>query len=100
MSAENEIVFNSMEEMFNHIVSRGGAESPNYGQMSNFYRMMQVYTNPNTCSCKKTRAARNNILSLARHLNTLSGEALVSTRSLFDNRVVILREANQEILRF
>jgi hypothetical protein len=100
MSANDEIVFNSIEELFNHIVSRGGAESPTYGQTSNFYRTMQVYTNPNTCSCKKTRAARNNIISLARHLNALSGEALVNTRALFDNRVVILREANQEILRF
>ena len=61
---------------------------------------MKVYTNPNTCSCKKTRAARNNIISLVRQLNTLSGEALVNTRSLFDNRVVILHEANQEIARF
>lgn len=100
MSVENEIIFNSIEEMFNHIVSRGGAEQTTHGTTGVFIAMMRNYTNPNTCSCKKTRAARMNIVGVARNMNTLSGQQLVNTRALFDGKVVILREANQEIARF
>jgi len=100
MSAENEIMFNSIEEMFNHIMSRGGAEQSTHGTTGLFTALMKNFTNPNTCSCKKTKAARANIVSVARNLNTLSGDQLVATRALFDGKVVILREANQEIARF
>jgi hypothetical protein len=100
MSADNEIIFNSIEELFNHIMSRGGANQTDHGTVGTFVSMMQNYTNPNACSCKKTKAVRMNILSAARTFNTLSGQHLVNVRALFDGKVVILREANQEIARF
>lgn len=98
MSAE--IVFNSIEEMHNHIASRGGADQARHGSLGLFHAMMRNFTNPNTCACKKTRAARTNIISVAKTLNRIGGDQLVAMRSLFDGKVVILREDNQEIVRF
>jgi hypothetical protein len=100
MSAENEIIFNSIEELFNHIMSRGGATPVDHGAVGTFVSMMKNYTNPNGCSCKKTKAVRANILSAARSFNSLLGQHLVNVRALFDGKAVILREENQEIARF
>jgi hypothetical protein len=41
-----------------------------------------------------------NIVSAARTFNALLGQHLVNVRALFDGKVVILREADQEIARF
>jgi hypothetical protein len=97
----NEMIFNSMVDFFNHIHSRGGATVQNNGSLGQFYIMMAVYTNPNTCSCKKGKGAYNNILNICKSLSTtLQGEQMMNSRGLFDNQVVVVKENGNEIVRF
>jgi hypothetical protein len=97
----NEMTFNSMVEFFNHIHSRGGANIPTHGVLGSFYIMMSVYTNPNTCSCKKGKAAYNNIFNTCKSLSTsLSGEQLMNSRGMFDDKIVVVKEGGNEIVRF
>lgn len=97
----NEMVFNSMMEFFNHIHSRGGATPQNHGPLGQFYAAMSMYTNPNTCSCKKGKAAYNSIFNSCKSLSTtLQGDQLMNSRGLFDNQIVVVRENGNEIVRF
>ena len=97
----NEMIFNSMVDFFNHIHSRGGATVQTHGSLGQFYIMMGVYTNPNTCSCKKGKGAYNNIFNICKSLSTtLQGEQMMNSRGLFDNQVVVVKENGNEIVRF
>ena len=91
----NEITFESMEALFRHIQSRGGANPSAHGTLGVFYSLMAMYTNPNTCSCKKGKAALNNIVSTCRSLSGMS-----NSKSLFDNNTVIVKENGTEVVRF
>ena len=97
----NEMVFNSMVDFFNHIRSRGGATIPAHGPLGNFYMMMSVYTDPNACSCKKGKAAFNNIFNICKSLSTaLQGDQLINSRGFFDNQIVVVNEGGKEVVRF
>ena len=96
----NEITFESMEALFRHIQSRGGANPSAHGTLGVFYSLMAMYTNPNTCSCKKGKAALNNIVSTCRSLSGMSGDVLSNSKSLFDNNTVIVKENGTEVVRF
>jgi hypothetical protein len=96
----SEITFDSMQSLFNHIHSRGGANSAAHGVMGNFYALMAVYTNPNACQCKKGKAALNNIMSACRSLSGMTGEVLSNSKVMFDNKTVIVKENGTEIVRF
>lgn len=97
----NEMVFNSMTDFFNHIHSRGGANVATHGALGNFYANMSVYTNPNTCKCKKGKNAYNNLVTMVRNLSTsLSGDQLMNVRPIFDNQLVVVNENGAEIVRF
>lgn len=96
----NELTFDSMKALFDYIHSRGGADSTTHGQLGDFYRMMKAYMDPNTCSCKKGRNAYNNIYSKCKSLTGLKGTALVESRALFDNRIVVVMEKGHEVARF
>ena len=96
-----EMTFDNMQTFFNHIHSRGGANPANHGALGNFYAHMAVYSNPNTCSCKKGKNAYNNIFNICRSLTTsLTGQELANARSLFDNRGVVVNENGREVTRF
>lgn len=95
------MVFNSIHEFFNHIHFRGGATVATHGTLGKFYSFMQVYTNPNACSCKKGKNAYNNIVSTVRNLSTtLTEEHLMNSRPMFDNLIVVVRESGTELTRF
>lgn len=94
------MTFDSMQALFDHIHSRGGANPATHGALGNFYALMAVYTNPNTCSCKKGRAALNNIMATCRAFSGMTGDVLANAKALFDNKTVIVRENGTEIVRF
>jgi hypothetical protein len=97
----NEMVFNSIHDFFNHIHSRGGANPNTHGTLGRFYGFMQVYTNPNTCSCKKGKNAWNNITNTVKGLSsTLTEVHLMNSRPLFDNMIVVVKESGTELVRF
>jgi hypothetical protein len=96
----SEMTFDSMQALFSHIHSRGGANPVSHGMLGNFYALMAVYTNPNTCSCKKGRAALNNIMSTCKSLSGMTGEALSNSKAIFDNKTVIVKENGTEFARF
>jgi hypothetical protein len=96
----SEIIFDSMQAMFNHIHSRGGANPATHGALGIFYAHMSMYVNPNTCSCKKGKAALNNIMSACRSLSGMTGEVLSNSKVMFDNKTVIVKENGTEIVRF
>ena len=94
------MVFNNITDFFNHIHSRGGATITSHGSLGKFYATMSVYTNPNTCSCKKGRNAYNSIVTTVRNLPTSLGEYMSNAKSLFDNQTVVVNENGAEIVRF
>lgn len=96
----SEISFNSMQELFNHIHSRGGANPATHGAMGTFYALMSVYTNPNACQCKKGKVALNNIFNACKACSGLTAEALANCKAIFDNNTVIVRENGTEVVRF
>ena len=96
----NEMVFNSMTDFFNHIHSRGGATVASHGSLGNFYASMSVYTNPNTCSCKKGKNAYNSLVTMVKNLPTSLGNNTSNAKSLFDNQTVVVNENGAEIVRF
>ena len=61
---------------------------------------MQKYMDPNVCSCKKGKNAYNGMIAVIRTMNATNGDALVKAKSLFDNRLVIVREGSSEVARF
>jgi hypothetical protein len=96
----SEIAFESMESFFSYIHSKGGANPPQHGTVGNFYAMMAVYTNPNTCSCKKGKNAFANIFNTCRSALNMSGEHLTNCRAMFDNQNVTVNESGREVTRF
>jgi hypothetical protein len=96
----NEITFESMEALYRHIQSRGGATPASHGAMGTFFALMGVYTNPNTCQCKKGKNALNNIMVACRAFSGMTGDVLANCKSLFDNKIVIVKENGIEIVRF
>ena len=96
----NEMTFDSMQALFSHIHSRGGANAGQHGVLGVFYALMANYTNPNTCSCKKGRAALANIMNTCKSLSSMSGDILTNSKTLFDNNTVIVRENGTEVVRF
>lgn len=95
-----QITFNSMQELFNHIHSRGGANPSTHGMLGTFYALMGVYSNPNTCNCKKGPGAFNNIMNTCKTLSTMHGDVLDNSRAMFDGKQVIVNEGGREIVRF
>lgn len=95
-----EITFNSMKEFFSYIHSRGGATAANHGAMGTFYALMAVYSNPNTCQCKKGKAALANIINACKSIASLTGDVLSNCKALFDNKTVIVKENGTEVVRF
>jgi hypothetical protein len=96
----NEITFESMEALFRHIQSRGGANPATHGALGTFFALMSAYTNPNTCSCKKGKGALNNIMTACRALSSMTGDVLSNSKSIFDNSKVIVKENGTEVVRF
>jgi hypothetical protein len=95
-----EIVFNSMQDMFNHIRSRGGANPATHGTLGTFYALMTMFTDPNTCSCKKGKAALANIMNSCKSISAMRDDVLSNCKNLFDNKIVIVKEGGTEIVRF
>jgi len=59
----HEISFNGPEPFYDRIDSSGIQIDPEvHSSINTFYRMMKSYRDPNTCSCKKGRAAYQNIV--------------------------------------
>jgi hypothetical protein len=96
----SEITFNSMQEFYMAIHAKGGATLEAHGPIGNFYAMMAVYTNPNTCSCKKGKNAFANIFNTCRSALNMSGEHLTNCRAMFDNQNVTVNESGREVTKF
>jgi hypothetical protein len=97
----NEIItFESMEALYRHIQSRGGATTASHGALGTFFILMGAYTNPNTCSCKKGKNALNNIMAACRAFSGTTGDVRNNCKSLFDNKMIIVKENGTEIVRF
>ena len=96
----SEMSFNSMQELFNHLHSRGGANATVHGALGTFYNLMLMYTNPHTCSCKKGKNALNNIFNTCKACSELTGEVLTNCKAKFDNNTVIVHENGTEVVRF
>lgn len=96
----DQLVFNSMEEMFRHVHSHGGANPATHGALGTFYALMSVYTNPNTCSCKKGPGALNTIMNACKSISGMRDDVLNNIRAVFSNRTVIVNEGGREIVRF
>jgi hypothetical protein len=96
----SEITFNSMQEFYMAIHAKGGATIEAHGPIGNFYILMAVYTNPNTCSCKKGKNAFANIFNTCRSALNMSGEHLTNCRAMFDNQNVTVNESGREVTKF
>jgi len=95
----NPIAFNSIEELFAHLRARGGANQQRHGPLGTFYTHMTVYTNPNTCSCKKGKRARDTILNTARTIGSVTGEVRDNCLALFDGQGMVLSSDGGELAR-
>lgn len=95
----NPFAFNTIEELFAHIRARGGANTQRHGPLGTFYTQMTVYTNPNTCSCKKGKKAREMILNTARTIGSVTGEVRDNCLALFDGQGMVLSSDGGELAR-
>lgn len=93
------LTFNTIEELFAHLRARGGANPQRHGALGTFYAQMTVYTNPNTCSCKKGKKARDMILATARTIGSVTGEIRDNCLALFDGNGMILNSDGGELAR-
>lgn len=91
--------FNTIEELFAHLRARGGANPQRHGPLGTFYMQMSVYTNPNTCSCKKGAKAREAILNTAKTIGSVTGEIRENCLALFDGSGMILSSDGGELAR-
>lgn len=95
----NPLNFNSIEELFAHLRARGGANPQRHGPLGTFYVQMGVYTNPNTCSCKKGKKARDMIIANARTIGSVTGEIRDNCLALFDGQGMVLSSDGGELSR-
>lgn len=95
----NPFTFNTIEELFAHLRARGGANPQRHGAMGTFYAQMTVYTNPNTCSCKKGKKAREMIINTARTIGSVTGEVRDNCLALFDGQGMVLSSDGGELAR-
>lgn len=95
----NPFNFNTIEELFAHLRARGGANPQRHGSMGTFYAQMTVYTNPNTCSCKKGKKAREMIINTARTIGSVTGEVRDNCLALFDGQGMVLSSDGGELAR-
>lgn len=91
--------FNSIEELFSHLKVRGGANPQAHGVLGSFYVQMTMYTDPNTCSCKKGKKARDTILATARKIGSVAGEVRNNCLALFDGNGMVLSSDGGELAR-
>jgi hypothetical protein len=97
----NEMVFEGIQPLFDHLKSRENVNPQTHGTIGNFYQVMSVYTNPNTCSCKKGKRALDSINAMYSKIPTsLSAQNAEAVRSLFDNLPVVLKLDGAEVGRF
>jgi hypothetical protein len=97
----NEMVFEGMDALHNHLMTRGGANAASHGMIGNFYAAISNYKNPNTCSCKKGARAFEAIKSMYTRIPTsLSAQNAAAVRALFDNLPVVLKLDGAEVGRF
>jgi hypothetical protein len=97
----NEMVFEGIQPLFDHLKSRENVSPQIHGMIGNFYQGMSVYTNPNTCSCKKGKRALDSLNAMYTRIPTsLSTQNAAAVRALFDNQTVVLKLDGAEIGRF
>lgn len=97
---DNELIFHGLKSLFDHIHAKGGAESATHGAVGIFYSHAKTYFDPNACSCKKGKGAHSNLLKICRSFPSIKGDQLTAARAVFDNRIVVINEGGQDIVRF
>jgi hypothetical protein len=97
----NEMVFEGIQPLFDYLKSCENVNPQTHGMIGNFYQGMTVYTNPNTCGCKKGKKALDSLNAMyARIPTSLSAQNAAAVRSLFNNLPVVLKLDGAEVGRF
>lgn len=97
----NEMVFEGIQQLYDHLKTKGGLNPNVYGMVGAFYISMTQYIDPNGCKCKKGKNALNQIQGLYRRIPfSLNNQNAEKVRALFDNLPVVLKLDGAEVGRF